>query len=74
MKVKESYDRLVLRHFLKYPNNMLSTMNGDVCEGEDGKFLVTLLGVKTFTCEELRGFTTFLNSKYVVKLKKELVL
>jgi len=29
MKVKESYYRLVLRHFLKYPNEMLNAMNDD---------------------------------------------
>jgi len=34
MKVKESYYRLVLRHFLKYPNEMLNTMNDDDCEEE----------------------------------------
>lgn len=33
MKMKESYYRLVLRHFLKDPNEMLNTMNGD-CEEE----------------------------------------
>ena len=34
MKVKESYYRLVLRHFLKYPNEMLNIMNDDDCEEE----------------------------------------
>ncbi|MGG4018855.1 hypothetical protein ABEV70_26835 [Priestia megaterium] len=34
MKMKESYYRLVLRHFLKYPNEMLNTMNNDDCEEE----------------------------------------
>ncbi|MFB8426310.1 hypothetical protein ACFC4S_30280 [Priestia megaterium] len=34
MKMKESYYRLVLRHFLKYPNEMLNTMNDDDCEGK----------------------------------------
>ncbi|MDF2052638.1 hypothetical protein [Priestia megaterium] len=73
MKMKESYYRLVLRHFLKYPNEMLNTMNDD-CEEEYEKLLVMLLRVKSFTCEELGSFTTFLNSKCVVKPTKELVL
>jgi len=34
MKVKESYYHLFLRHFLKYPNEMLNTMNDDDCEEE----------------------------------------
>ncbi|MEH6884176.1 hypothetical protein V7Z92_09490 [Priestia megaterium] len=34
MKVKESYYRLVLRHFLKYTNEMLNAMNDDDCEEE----------------------------------------
>ncbi len=34
MKMKESYYRLVLRYFLKYPNEMLNTMNSDDCEEE----------------------------------------
>ncbi len=38
------------------------------------ELLVMLPGVKTFTCEELGSFTTFLNYKCVVKPKKELVL
>ncbi|WP_176586042.1 hypothetical protein [Priestia megaterium] len=33
MKMKESCYRLVLPHFLKYPNEMLNTMNDD-CEKE----------------------------------------
>ncbi|MDP1471888.1 hypothetical protein Q8G32_29035 [Priestia megaterium] len=36
MKMKESYYRLVLRHFLKHPNEMLNTMNDDR-EEEYGK-------------------------------------
>ena len=32
MKVKESYYRSVLRHFLKYPNEHLKNMNDDDCE------------------------------------------
>ena len=52
---------------------MLNTMNDD-CEEEYEELLVMLLGVKSFTCEELGSFTTFLNSKCVVKLTKELVL
>ncbi|MBZ6485085.1 hypothetical protein [Priestia aryabhattai] len=39
MKVKESYYRLVLRHFLKYPNEMLNTMNDDDCEEEYEKIV-----------------------------------
>lgn len=38
MKMKESYYRLVLRHFLKYPNAMLNTMNDD-CEEEYEKII-----------------------------------
>ena len=60
MKMKESYYRLVLRHFLKYPNEMLNTMNDDDCKEEYEKLLVMLLGVKIFTCEKLGSFTTFL--------------
>lgn len=74
MNTKESYYRLVSRHFLKYPNDMLNTMNDDDCKKNTKKLLVMLLGVKSFTCEELGCFTTFLNSKCVVKPKKELVL
>lgn len=37
MMIKESYYPLVLRHFLKYPNEMLNTMNDD-CE-EDEKIV-----------------------------------
>jgi len=33
MKMKESYYRLVLRHFLKYLNEMLNTIS-DNCEEE----------------------------------------
>jgi len=39
MKMKKSYYHLVLRHFLKYPNKMLNTMNGDVCEEEYEKIV-----------------------------------
>ncbi|GMG76960.1 hypothetical protein ShirakiTB12_54290 [Priestia megaterium] len=34
MKVKEGYYRSVLRHFLKYPNEMLRSMNEDECQEE----------------------------------------
>ena len=34
MKVKESYYRSVLRHFLNYPNEHLKNMNDDDCEEE----------------------------------------
>lgn len=34
MKMKESYYRLVLRHFLKDPNEMLNIMNDDDYEEE----------------------------------------
>ncbi|WP_179884121.1 hypothetical protein [Priestia megaterium] len=34
MKVKESYYRSVLRHFLKYPNEHLKNMNDDDCQEE----------------------------------------
>ncbi|WP_455842787.1 hypothetical protein [Priestia megaterium] len=36
--MKESYYRLVLRYFLKYPNEMLNAMNDD-CEEEYGKIV-----------------------------------
>ncbi|QSX23889.1 hypothetical protein [Priestia megaterium] len=39
MKMKESYYRLVLCHFLKYPNEMLNTMNDDDCEEEYEKIV-----------------------------------
>ncbi|MDD1516077.1 hypothetical protein [Priestia megaterium] len=39
MKMKESYYRLVLRHFLKYPNEMLNTMNDDACKEEYEKIV-----------------------------------
>jgi len=39
MKMKESYYCLVLRHFLKYPNEMLNTMNDDDCEEEYEKIV-----------------------------------
>ena len=38
MKMKESYYLLALRHFLKYPNDTLSTMN-DNCEEEYEKIV-----------------------------------
>jgi len=34
MKVKESYYRSVLRHFLRYSNEHLKNMNDDNCEEE----------------------------------------
>lgn len=39
MKMKESYCRLVLHHFLKYPNEMMNTMNDDNCEEEYEKIV-----------------------------------
>jgi len=39
MKMKESYYRLVLRHFLKLSNDMLNTMNGDDCEEKYEKII-----------------------------------
>lgn len=39
MKMKKSYYRLVLRHFLKYPNEMLNTMNDEDCEEEYKKIV-----------------------------------
>ncbi|WP_179892803.1 hypothetical protein [Priestia megaterium] len=38
MKIKESYYRLVLRYFLKCPNEMLNAMNDD-CEEEYEKIV-----------------------------------
>ncbi len=37
--MKESYYRLVLRHFLKDPKEMVKAMNGDDCEEEHEKIV-----------------------------------
>lgn len=74
MKVKESYYGLVLRHFLKYPNEMLNAMNDDDCEEEYEKIVSNAAWSENFYVRKNRSFTTFFNSKCVVKPKKELVL
>lgn len=47
MKMKESYDRLVLRHFLKYPTEMLNAMNDD-CEEEYEKIVSNVTWSENF--------------------------
>ncbi|MEH7209900.1 hypothetical protein V7094_27435 [Priestia megaterium] len=37
--MRESYYRLALLHFLKYPNEMLNAMNDDDCEEEYEKIV-----------------------------------
>lgn len=46
--MKESYYRLVLRHFMTYPNKMLNTMNGDDCEEEYEKIVSNAAWIKYF--------------------------
>ena len=48
MRMKESYYRLVLRHFLKYPNDMLNTMNDDDCEEEHEKVVSNVAWSENF--------------------------
>lgn len=47
MKMKESYYRLVLRHFLKYPSEMLNTIS-DECEEEYKKVVSNIAWNENF--------------------------
>ncbi|WP_179891685.1 hypothetical protein [Priestia megaterium] len=46
--MRESYYRLVLRHFLKYPNEMLNAMNDDDCEKEYEKIVSNVAWSENF--------------------------
>lgn len=73
--MKESYYRLVLHHFLKYPSEMLNNMNDDGCEEKHEKIVSNIAWSENFYVSIIWKF--YYNFKlyiYVVKPKKELVL
>lgn len=54
--MRESYYRLVLRHFLKYPNEMLNAMNDNDCEKEYEKIVSNVAWSENFHVWRIREF------------------
>ncbi|MED4297375.1 hypothetical protein P4678_22330 [Priestia megaterium] len=48
MRIKESYYRSVLRHFLKYPSGQLKNMNEDECQEEYEKIVSNSICIERF--------------------------